>query len=209
MTCSSEFLIFFSGNISPVLPCRRQICWCSGMFSCVNGAARGPQGQLAMLCVFFRRIFTSPRYGQAIMTSYFFQHFHMDKLWQVDCCLNKTPYRLLEGSHEGLNLWMYPAKENWVQPTDQQHVRIDGRIIDCPSWAIHMPEIHGNSLTVKICRHCLKICRTSPILIPETARILLNSEDFTFLIGFAVITGRDREDEIGRTMDSQFVQMRR
>ena len=109
MTCSSELLRFFSGNISPVLPCRRQICWCSGMFSCVNGAARGPQGQPAGdVMIFFHADFHIAKIWKSNYDNLFFQHFHMDKLWQVDCCLNKTPYRLLEGS---MRVWTFECTQ--------------------------------------------------------------------------------------------------
>lgn len=161
MTCSSEFLRFFPCNISPVLPCRRQICWCSGMFSCVNGAARGPQGQLAMLwCVFLSRGFSHRQdMEKQLWQVIFFQHVHMDKLWQVDCCLKKD---LIDYGRVAMRDWTFECSQRKLGSTN--------RSTACEDWwkdhrlpeliypyAGNMPEIHGNSLTVKICRHCLKL----------------------------------------------------
>lgn len=183
------------------------------MFSCVNGAARGPQGQLAMLWLFFFPRGFSHRQDmeKQLWQVIFFNIFIWISCDKLIVAWKKTPQ--VDYGRVAMRVWTFECS--------QRKLGLTNRSTACEDWwkDHRLPELsypyagnkwkflnRGNSLTGKV---MLKIiCRTSPILIPETARILLKSEDFTFLIGFAVITGRDRE-EIGRTMDSQFVQMRR
>ena len=169
------------------------------MFSCVNGAARGPQGQLAMLwCVFLSRGFSHRQdMEKQLWQVIFFQHVHMDKLWQVDCCLKKD---LIDYGRVAMRVWTFECSQRKLGSTNRSTACEDW-------WKDHrLPELSypyaGNPwkfLNRENMPALLKIiCRTSPILLPETARILwpilrISPSSLALLWSQA---------EIGRTMDS-------
>lgn len=161
MTCSSEFLRFF-------LVTSHQSCHVdgrsAGAVACSAASTAQPgdhRGSWRCYDVFFFSRGFSHRQDmeKQLWQVIFFQHVHMDKLWQVDCCLKKD---LIDYGRVAMRVWTFECSQRKLGSTN--------RSTACEDWwkdhrlpelsypyAGNMPEIHGNSLTVKICRHCLKL----------------------------------------------------